>query len=63
MPMMLKVGLFTGALLYTVQLASNLLDDVLIRTARRVVLVVSRPRTLRPRHRLTPSAAAFRYLP
>ncbi len=41
MPMLLKLGLFTGALLYTVQLASNLLDDVLSRAGRLVVLVVS----------------------
>ena len=39
--MMLKVGLFTGALLYAVQLASNLLDDVRSSLARNIVLAIS----------------------
>ena len=41
MPMLLKVGLALGTLLYTVQLIANLLEDVAGRAARLAVLLVA----------------------
>ncbi|MDX6748884.1 TRAP transporter large permease subunit [Geminicoccaceae bacterium 1502E] len=41
MPMLLKIGLVVGALLYTIQNAANLLEDVAGRLARTLVVLVA----------------------